>query len=118
MELKELQKNWDQFGKQDPLWAIMTWEGKKGNRWNPEEFFEIGKQEIKDVMQYVEKLGLFQQRGRALDFGCGVGRLTQALASYFDEVVGVDIAPSMVMLAKQYNHLAHAVPIASTTKTI
>ncbi len=103
MELNELQKHWNQFGKQDPLWAILTYNDKKGNKWNPEEFFETGKQEIKDVMQYVEKLGLLQQRGRALDFGCGVGRLTQALANYFEEVVGIDIAPSMVKRAKRYN---------------
>ena len=103
MELNELQKHWNQFGKQDPLWAIATWDDKKGNKWNPEEFFELGRQEIAGVMEYVQKLGLLQQLGRALDFGCGVGRLTQALASYFDEVVGIDIAPSMVTLAKQYN---------------
>ena len=105
MELKELQKHWNQFGKQDPLWAILTQQDKKGNKWTPEEFFESGRQEIAGVMEYVQKLGLLRQRGRALDFGCGVGRLTQALASYFDEVVGVDIAPSMVRLAKQYNRL-------------
>lgn len=103
MELKELQRHWNQFGKRDPLWAILTWNDKKDNKWKPDEFFETGKQEIKDVMQYVEKLGLLQQRGRALDFGCGAGRLTQALATYFEEVVGIDIAPSMVTLAKQYN---------------
>lgn len=103
MELKELQKHWNQFGKQDPLWAIVTWDDKKGNKWNPEEFFETGKQEIAGVMEYVQRLGLLQELGRALDFGCGVGRLTQALVSYFDEVVGIDIAPSMVKLAKQYN---------------
>ncbi len=103
MELKELQKHWNQFGKQDPLWSIISEDGKKGNKWSPDEFFERGRQEIAGVMEYVQKLGLLQQRGRALDFGCGVGRLTQALASYFDEVVGIDIAPSMVMLAKQYN---------------
>jgi 2-polyprenyl-3-methyl-5-hydroxy-6-metoxy-1,4-benzoquinol methylase len=103
MELNELQKNWNQFGKQDPLWAILTQQDKKGNKWTPDEFFETGRQEIAYVMEYVKKLGLLQQRGRALDFGCGVGRLTQALASYFDEVVGIDIAPSMVRLAKQYN---------------
>ncbi len=44
------------------------------------------------------------QRGRALDFGCGVGRVTQALAPYFDKVDGVDIAPSMIRLANQHNH--------------
>ncbi len=103
MELKELQRNSNEFGKRDPLWAIITWGDKKGGKWNADEFFETGKQEIREVMQYVEKLGLLQQRGRALDFGCGVGRLTQALANYFEEVVGIDIAPSMVKLAKQYN---------------
>ena len=103
MKLKELQNNWNQFGKQDPLWAILAQPDKKGNKWTPAEFFEIGRQEIACVMEYVQKLGLLQQRGRALDFGCGVGRLTQALASHFDEVVGIDIAPSMIKLAKQYN---------------
>ena len=103
MDLNELQRHWNQFGKQDPLWSILTYNDKKDSKWNPEEFFETGKQEIKDVMQYVEKLGLLQQRGRALDFGCGVGRLTQALADYFEEVVGIDIAPSMIKLANRYN---------------
>ena len=103
MELKELQRNWNQLGKRDPLWAILMWNDKKDNKWDPDEFFETGKQEIKDVMQYVAKLGLLQQRGRALDFGCGAGRLTQALATYFEAVVGIDIAPSMVKLAKRYN---------------
>jgi ubiquinone/menaquinone biosynthesis C-methylase UbiE len=39
--------------------------------------------------------------GRALDFGCGVGRLSRALLSYFPEVYGVDISPRMVTLAKE-----------------
>jgi SAM-dependent methyltransferase len=40
---------------------------------------------------------------RALDFGCGVGRLSQALADRFQEVVGVDIAESMVAKAHEFN---------------
>ena len=40
---------------------------------------------------------------RALDFGCGVGRVTRALAVYFKEVRGVDISETMVKLAQQYN---------------
>jgi ubiquinone/menaquinone biosynthesis C-methylase UbiE len=41
--------------------------------------------------------------GRALDFGCGVGRLTQALADHFTEVHGVDISPSMIEHARSFN---------------
>lgn len=57
-------------------------------------------------MEYVDSLGITiaQANSRALDFGCGVGRLTQALANYFDQVYGVDIAPSMIELAETYNH--------------
>lgn len=103
MNLKELQNNWNIFGKQDPLWAIATWPEKKGNKWQLQEFFELGEKEIEGVLNDLKMRGVTIHRGRALDFGCGVGRLTQALASYFDEVIGVDIAPSMVKLASQYN---------------
>jgi 2-polyprenyl-3-methyl-5-hydroxy-6-metoxy-1,4-benzoquinol methylase len=37
---------------------------------------------------------------RVLDFGCGVGRVTRALAGIFGEVHGVDISGEMVKLAK------------------
>lgn len=40
---------------------------------------------------------------KALDFGCGMGRLTQALTKYFEEVYGIDIAPSMIKLTEKYN---------------
>lgn len=40
--------------------------------------------------------------GRALDFGCGVGRLSKALHFYFEEVCGVDISEEMVRLAREF----------------
>jgi ubiquinone/menaquinone biosynthesis C-methylase UbiE len=103
MNLNDLQLHWNEFGKRDPLWAIITLDSMKGNKWDPTAFFESGQKDIQNVMQYAETLGLSFQRGRALDFGCGVGRLTQALANHFEEVVGVDIAPSMIKRAKRYN---------------
>ena len=36
-------------------------------------------------------------------YAAGVGRLTQALADHFEEVHGVDIAPSMVRHAERFN---------------
>jgi len=103
MNIKELQKNWDNFGKIDPLWAIISWSDKKGNKWRIEEFFDTGIREINEIIKYVELLDLNIPRRKALDFGCGVGRLTQALANYFDKVYGVDVAPSMIKLANKYN---------------
>lgn len=103
MDLKELQKNWDEFGRIDPLWAILTLPDKKGNKWDINEFFQSGQKEIDDIMHYTQSKGISFPRRRALDFGCGVGRLTQALCNYFDEVCGVDIAPSMIDLSKKLN---------------
>ena len=41
--------------------------------------------------------------GLVVDLGCGLGRLTRPLANDFDRVVGIDISPEMVRLARQYS---------------
>jgi len=55
------------------------------------------------MLAYAAGLRLEPKFGAALDFGCGVGRLSQALAQRFDLVHGVDISPAMIELAQQYN---------------
>ncbi|MCW5912362.1 MAG: class I SAM-dependent methyltransferase [Cyclobacteriaceae bacterium] len=103
MHIDELKQNWDEFGKKDPLWSILTHPDKIGNKWNPEDFFKTGRKEIEGVWQYINSLNIKINTNRALDFGCGIGRLTQALSSYFAKVDGVDIAPSMIRQANEYN---------------
>ncbi len=103
MRFEKLGKNWNDFAEVDPLWSILTEDDKKGNKWEVEEFFESGSKEIEQLMKYTLSLGIDVRREMALDFGCGVGRLTQALAEHFDEVHGVDISPRMIELADQYN---------------
>ncbi len=103
MNIKELQRNWDEFGKTDPLWSILTEFGKQNNKWDLNEFFQTGHKEIEELINYTGSLGITYRRRNALDFGCGVGRLTQALGEYFDEVIGVDISPHMIDLANRHN---------------
>ena len=103
MNLRELQKNWNRFGKEDPLWAISTVAEKKGNKWELDKFFETGAKEIAEILDHTSALGMAIDKHKALDFGCGVGRPTQAMATHFEEVAGVDIAPSMLKLARKYN---------------
>jgi ubiquinone/menaquinone biosynthesis C-methylase UbiE len=103
VKLDELQRHWNDFGKQDPLWAIMTWPSKRNRGWQLAEFFRTGEDEIQATLDRVAALGLPRPHRRALDFGCGVGRLTQALGSRFESVCGVDIAQSMIELAREYN---------------
>lgn len=103
MEIRDLKKNWDRFGRQDPLWSILTRPDKAKGRWNLDEFFRLGVEEISAVKMYLDRMVGAFSRGLALDFGCGVGRLTQALSAHFDHCIGVDIAPSMIELANKYN---------------
>ena len=103
MELDELARNWDEFGKQDPLWAIRTEPDKRGGKWDIAEFFGSGEVHVRELVARLTELGL-PTHGVVLDFGCGVGRLTQAFADHFDEAWGIDIAPSMIEGAEAFNH--------------
>jgi len=103
VNLSDFQRTWDTLGATDPLWAILTHEDKKGRRWAADEFFATGVREIKTLMTELRAQGRAFGGRAALDFGCGVGRLTQPLTEYFDEVVGVDLSPAMVRLAQAHN---------------
>lgn len=109
MDLSDLQQHWDALGHTDPMWAILTDPERRGNKWDEAEFFASGRQEIEAVLERVRGLRLRLKRGRALDFGCGLGRLTQALGQHFAEAHGVDIAASMIEGARRYNQLGDRV---------
>lgn len=103
MDLEYWQQNWDRLGQEDPFWAVLTDPEKRGGRWDEHVFFETGREEIGRVLDRLDKLGAAPKKGRVLDFGCGVGRLSQALASKFAEVHGIDISPSMIEHANRLN---------------
>jgi SAM-dependent methyltransferase len=94
---------WEDWAQADPLWAILSDPTRKGGRWELDEFFASGDHDVEEALRECAEHGLALARGRALDFGCGVGRLTQALASHFDHVDGVDISETMVRLANEHN---------------
>jgi ubiquinone/menaquinone biosynthesis C-methylase UbiE len=103
VNLHELRDHWDRMGSIDPMEAILYRAGEKLGGRNIQEFFNTGEREINSALESILQSGITISRKKALDFGCGIGRLTQALARHFQEVSGVDIAPSMIALANQYN---------------
>jgi SAM-dependent methyltransferase len=99
-----LAKTWDTLGSSDPLWAILTRPDARGGGWDVEEFFRDGQVQVDGALGLIaDEIGWDLRRGAALDFGCGVGRLTQALCRRFERVDGVDIAPSMIEAAERFN---------------
>jgi 2-polyprenyl-3-methyl-5-hydroxy-6-metoxy-1,4-benzoquinol methylase len=102
LNLRSLQKHWDLLSRQDPLEAILARSENKNVPWDVEKFFQSGVLEIDAMIRYAESFRPLPERKLALDFGCGVGRLTEALAAHFDRVCGVDISPEMIQHARAY----------------
>jgi ubiquinone/menaquinone biosynthesis C-methylase UbiE len=103
MELERQAQDWNELARLDPHWAILTSPGKRFGGWDSDEFFATGTAEADAFLRRVDELGLPQQSGRALDFGCGLGRMTRALADHFDECIGVDISEEMIRGARDEN---------------
>ncbi len=104
MALKKYQKYWEILGEEDPLWAVIT-DKTKRMKWKEhlDEFFQLGDIEIEGIIGYLTEKGVSFNRQKALDFGCGVGRLARSLCKIFDFVIGVDISQPMLDKAIELN---------------
>jgi SAM-dependent methyltransferase len=110
-----LKDDWEYLAQEDALHAILTDEHKAQGGWDVGEFMATGTAEVETVMQHLSRLGIVPAwTGSALDFGCGVGRLTQALGLHFPSCVGVDIAQGMIEKAKAMNNRANCRFITNT----
>lgn len=101
--LDDSRRFWDAHARRDPLWAVLSEAGKEARRWDVRRFFQTGLNEVALMFYELESRGIAVNHGAALDFGCGVGRLTQALAARFAQVVGVDVSPKMIETATALN---------------
>jgi SAM-dependent methyltransferase len=102
MKLWQLRRHWDALARDDPFWAVLTESKKQGNRWAIDEFFSTGLAEAEGDVARARAAVPDLRMGRALDFGCGAGRLTQGLARHFERVTGIDISERMVALAREH----------------
>jgi SAM-dependent methyltransferase len=98
--LERQQRDWQDLARLDPLWAIASTPEKRFGGWDEDAFMASGRRKVASLMERLDRLGLPRRRERALDFGCGVGRLTLPLAGEFESVTGVDIAPAMIEQAR------------------
>lgn len=117
--LEKLKNTWEELARRDALSAILTDDSRTGRRWNIAEFMATGDAEVHTVMSHLEKIGHAPDlSGTALDFGCGVGRLTQALARRFASVVGIDISQQMIRQAESVNQYPNCRYAAGTTSRL
>jgi SAM-dependent methyltransferase len=110
-------RTWEALGSQDPLWAVLSEPEAIGGRWDDGAFWETGRVQVAFVFQYLAAKGIAFRRGVALDFGCGVGRLAGPFAEHFARVVGLDIAKSMLDVARTRNPAGRRVGYVQSAAT-
>jgi 2-polyprenyl-3-methyl-5-hydroxy-6-metoxy-1,4-benzoquinol methylase len=103
MDLERLRRNWENLGRADPMWAVLTQAGTEGGKWDEAAFFQTGRDFVDWLGSWLALHQIPIPKGNALDFGCGLGRLTQALAPHFTTVTGVDISQPMIDGARAKN---------------
>jgi 2-polyprenyl-3-methyl-5-hydroxy-6-metoxy-1,4-benzoquinol methylase len=86
-------RDWKDLASVDPYHAIDNTRSKA----DKEKVLGSGEPWLSACLARLKGLGWdTPEHGRALDFGCGVGRLARPLASRFERVIGVDVAEEML----------------------
>lgn len=102
MNADDMRRNWDEWARNDAMWSVLTSPDKRGNQWDPDAFFATGEDVISCEMEILRGMRMAPSaEGRALDFGCGLGRLTNAIAGHVRLAQGVDISEEMVRKARE-----------------
>lgn len=98
-------RDWERMAQRDPYYAVITDPRYRQTVIDNEArqaFFESGRTHVARLFSIIESEWDTPFRpGRTLDFGCGVGRTLIPLAERSGEVVGFDVAPSMLAEARE-----------------
>ena len=109
--------DWRIIGEEDPFFGVLTHSRFHRDNLTDEalaDFYYSGESEIASLLARSREIfGPFAPRS-ALDFGCGVGRLTRPLARLTGDAVGVDVSEGMLKEARQ--HVPDAVFVESIPK--
>lgn len=95
---------WQYYGKHHPYYGVLSYsEFRAGvlDETAKQKFFASGVEVVDGFIATAEKAFGPLNYGVALDYGCGVGRLTRRLAERFREVIGVDVAREMLEEAQR-----------------
>jgi ubiquinone/menaquinone biosynthesis C-methylase UbiE len=98
--LKKMQQDWDDRARENARYYVAT--GRKD--WTAEEFFRSGRQTVKEEI-LTDMINICQgqdpRQMRALEIGCGAGRVTRALSELFGEIHAVDVSGEMIRQARE-----------------
>ncbi|TNE30064.1 MAG: class I SAM-dependent methyltransferase [Sphingomonadales bacterium] len=103
-DMKDTDSDWAEIAATEPYFGVLTDPAYLRGNINDEaleRFWESGRRDIEWQLEILEsQYGAFKPRS-AIDFGCGVGRLTRMMATVAEKVYGIDVAPGMLEIARK-----------------
>lgn len=104
MSDRDTDRDWVSVASANPYWGVLStpeYIGVDIDTGARTAFFASGEAYVSNLMATIHRqIGVDFAPRRALDFGCGVGRLLLPLARKVERAVGVDVAPRMLELSR------------------
>jgi len=98
-------RDWQKWGEKNPYFGVLSdskYLKENMNEDSLSEFFLTGERHVDHVLRVIRNsVSRDFAPIRVLDYGCGVGRLVLPFAAHAQSVVGVDVAPGMLVQARE-----------------
>lgn len=96
--------DWEIIAQRDPFFGVLSSPDFRAGAMTEErrrEFYTSGEGDIETLLAWFDQdIGARPSTGRGLDIGCGLGRLTRAIAKVMPAVAGYDVSDSMLAIAR------------------
>jgi ubiquinone/menaquinone biosynthesis C-methylase UbiE len=96
---------WEKWGRLDPYYGVLSEDRFLNRNLSADDktaFFRSGHEYVQHVLTQIKRIfdPDFAPK-RAIDFGCGVGRIVIPLSEVAENVVGIDVSKSMIDEARK-----------------
>jgi SAM-dependent methyltransferase len=93
---------WSRYGQTEPHWSVITDDRFRADKIdeNLPVFQDTGANDVARLDAWLDRNGL-SVHGACAEYGCGVGRVTAALARRFERVTGFDISGPHLQIARR-----------------
>lgn len=99
MDLSDYEKAWKKHRRNRE--ATQAFWDMRAEEFNDTGRSADGKRRLHQVMELLVSKGFLPQGGTALDIGCGPGKYALAFAKHVGSVIGIDLSPKMIQLARE-----------------
>lgn len=107
---RRIQAQWTKYGESEPFASVLSDERflNENIQQNMHILEASGNEVVRRLRVVAERNQVVITKGKCLELGCGVGRITEPLSHLFTHVVAADVSPGNLEVCKKHVHDAGA----------